>query len=79
MPEKTCSVCKGVFHLHKHENGLVFDDRFFICQDCAKGSSEEELTEWCGTIMQSPTNGMPIALWLIHEQNKEKQPFSQKK
>lgn len=22
--------------------------------------------------MQSPNNGMPIALWLIHEQNKDK-------
>jgi len=24
------------------------------------------------TIMQDPSGGMPIALWLIHEQNKDK-------
>jgi len=29
--------------------------------------------------MQSSENGMPIALWLIHEQNKEKTMMTVKK
>jgi hypothetical protein len=29
--------------------------------------------------MQSPNSGMPIALWLIHEQNKDKTMMTFKK
>ncbi len=76
MPEKKCSICHNLFHLHEHENGLVFDDDIFICQQC---TSEKDPKEWSESIMQSPTEGMPIALWLIHEQNKDKPLFSRKK
>jgi len=34
--------------------------------------SEEDLSNWTKTVMQDSQNGMPIALWLIHEQNKDK-------
>ena len=79
MPEKTCSICKGHFHLHEHKNGLVISDQFFICETCANNASDEQLREWEESVMQSPTDGMPIALWLIHEQNKDKPMFSRKK
>jgi hypothetical protein len=29
--------------------------------------------------MQSPVDGMPIALWLVHEQNKDKTMMSARK
>jgi len=79
MPEKICSICKNTFHLHDHKFGLVFDDKFFVCEDCCNSNSEEEIIEWTKTTMQSPQNGMPIALWLIHEQNKDKPMMASKK
>jgi len=50
----------------------VFGDSIFICEDCSNKHSREEITKLSKTIMQSSQNGMPIALWLIHEQNKDK-------
>lgn len=79
MPEKMCSICKKTISLHDHQSGLVFEDKFFVCEDCCKTHSEEEIIEWSKTIMQSPERGMPIGLWLIHEQNKHKPLFSTKK
>jgi len=35
--------------------------------------------EWSRSTMQDPGCGMPIALWLIHEQNKDKPLFSKRK
>jgi len=43
-----------------------------LCEDCCSNHSEEDLSNWTKTVMQDPQNGMPIALWLIHEQNKDK-------
>jgi hypothetical protein len=57
----------------------VFNDKHFICAECRKNTSNEDLTDWSKTIMQSPTAGMPIALWIIHEQNKDKIMMSRKK
>jgi hypothetical protein len=75
MPEKTCSICSRKISLHEHPTGFVFDDEHFICEN----HSEEELSQWTKTIMQSSQNGMPIALWLIHEQNKDKAMMTVKK
>jgi len=72
MPEKTCSICSKKISLSKNQSGLVFQDEFFICEKCCSDHSEEEITKWTKNIMQNPENGMPIALWLIHEQNKDK-------
>ena len=58
--------------LSEHPSGLVFEDEHFLCEDCRNTHSEEDLMNWTKTVMQSPQNGMPIALWLIHEQNKDK-------
>lgn len=70
--EKTCGVCSRRIQLSEHLSGLVFNDEHFVCEDCCNSNSEEDLNNWTKNIMQDPNNGMPIALWLIHEQNKNK-------
>jgi hypothetical protein len=81
MPEneKTCSKCHSIISLDEHRSGLVFDDKFFVCEECISTNSEEELMKWSESIMQCPSTGMPIALWLVHEQNKNKSLFSAKR
>jgi len=73
--QKTCEMCKHTFHLNEHQRGLVFNDKFFICQDCQTHTSNQEIIEWTQGVMRRLEFGMPISLWLIHEQNKDKQPF----
>jgi len=72
MPEKTCGVCSKKISLHENQSGLVFRDEFFVCNDCTSKHTHEELKNFTKTVMQNPENGMPIGLWLIHEQNKDK-------
>ena len=72
MSEKTCGVCSRKINLNEHPSGFVFRDEFFICEDCSSKHSKGELNKLSKTIMQDPFDGMPIALWLIHEQNKDK-------
>jgi hypothetical protein len=79
IPEKTCEMCKNKFHLHEHQCGLVFDDKFFICEDCRTNTPEQEIMELTESTMRQASAGMPISLWLIQEQNKNKPPFSKKK
>ena len=78
MPEKICEMCKTKFHLNQHKTGLVFDDKIFICEQCTTTATDEDLLEWSHTIMRTSENGMPVALWLIHEQNKNKPMFTKK-
>ena len=77
--EKTCSLCNRKIVLSENLSGLVFNDEHFLCEDCCEHNSEDELMNWTKTIMQDPTKGMPIALWLIHEQNKNKTMMSSTK
>ncbi len=79
IAEKTCELCHTKFFLHENQHGLVFSDKFFICEDCQKHTTEDELQAWSQSIMRSPQSGMPISLWLIHEQNKGKELFSSQK
>ena len=79
IPEKICSICHNKFHLHEHQSGLVFDDKIFICGDCQSNTPEDDIIEWSQSVMQKPGSGMPIGIWLVHEQNKNKPLFSQKK
>jgi hypothetical protein len=58
--------------LNDNPYGIVINDKLFICEDCNKNHSKSEISKLTKTIMQSTDNGMPIALWLIHEQNKDK-------
>ena len=77
--EKTCSLCSRRFVVTEHLSGLVFANEHFVCEDCCGKHSEEDLMNWSKTIMQDPIQGMPIAIWLIHEQNKNKTMMSTSK
>jgi hypothetical protein len=79
IPEKTCEMCKNKFHLQEHQCGLVFDDKFFICEDCRTNTPEQEIMGWSQSTMRQAGSAMPISLWLIQEQNKNKPPFSKRK
>ncbi len=72
ITEETCMICSKKINIDEHPRGLVFKDKHFVCQDCNKKHTPEEVTKLSKTVMQSPITGMPIALWLIHEQNKNK-------
>ena len=72
MAEKTCLICSKKINPNEHPLGLVFEDKHFVCEECNNKHSREELYKLSKTIMQSTHNGMPIALWLIHQQNKNK-------
>jgi len=72
ITEKICLSCSKKINLSNHPLGLVFEDKHFLCQDCNNKNTKEDISKLTKTIMQSPQNGMPITLWLIHEQNKNK-------
>ena len=77
MTERMCSLCNRKILLSENLSGLVFSDEHFLCEECCKKEPEEDLTGWTKTIMQQDTiNGMPIALWLISEHNKDKTMMS---
>ena len=65
--------------LADHPLGLVFEDKIFVCEDCSSKHSREKISKLSKTTMQSPHSGMPIALWLIHEQNRDKMMMTVKK
>ena len=65
-------VCSRKIYINQHPLGLVIKDEHFVCETCNDKHSKEEISKLSKTIMQSSDNGMPIALWLIHEQNKDK-------
>ena len=79
MSEKTCDVCSKKISLDHNHLGLVFNDEHFVCQDCCTTHSNEELRNLTKTVMHTTENGMPIGLWLIHEQNKDKTMMTVKK
>jgi hypothetical protein len=70
--EKKCNFCNREIILNTNLSGLVFDDKYFLCEKCHDTHSDKELGNWVKSIMKDPTSGMPISLWLIHEQNKDK-------
>jgi hypothetical protein len=79
MVIRVCGVCKTEIDLNDHQSGLVFGDKLFICTDCCDRTSEHDMMEWSQSIMKTPGVGMPIGLWLIHEQNKDKPMLSRTK
>jgi transposase-like protein len=70
--EKKCELCNRDMLLKTNLSGLVYDDKHFLCEKCHDNHSDEELYDWIKTKMKDPKKGMPISLWLIHEQNKDK-------
>jgi len=79
MVVKSCGICKHEIELIENQKGLVFEDSLFVCEDCASNTPEHELEEWSSKMLRHEGSGMPIALWLIHEQNKDKPLFTKKK
>ncbi len=79
IPEKVCSVCSQKFSLSRNPTGLVFDDSLFVCETCCTKHSHDELNHLGESMMNVSARGMPIALWLIHEQNKDKTMMSVKR
>ena len=79
ISEKMCEMCKQKFHLQEHQSGLVFEDKFFVCENCRTNTPEQEIIEWSQSTMRSSAAAMPISLWLIQEQNKDKLPFLRRK
>ena len=70
--EKKCYLCNRHITLKTNLSGLVFEDKYFLCEECHETHYNDELDNWIKTIMKNPASGMPISLWLIHEQNKDK-------
>ena len=66
-------------NLKENLSGLVFSDDYFLCEECRSNHSEEYINNWTKSIMNVSEKGMPIALWLIHEQNKNKTMMPVKK
>ena len=79
MVLRMCGVCKTEIDLNEHLSGLVFEDNIFVCSDCCSDPSDHLKNEWSESIMRKSGNGMPISLWLIHEQNKGKPMLSKTK
>ena len=79
MVIRICGICKSEIDLNEHQSGLVFEDNIFVCKDCCEHQTEQEIVEWSQSIMRTPDVGMPIGLWLIHEQNKDKPLLSKSK
>ena len=79
MEEKICHKCHTTFSPVEHSQGIVISDQFFFCEDCSQHDiGEVESEELCSS-KQILDNEMPIALWLIKEQNKGKTFMSSKR
>jgi len=76
---KKCEICEKDFELQKNRLGLVVDDHHFICEDCNIQLTEDDREHLSVSVMHSEVKEMPIALWLIQEQNKDKPLMSMKK
>jgi hypothetical protein len=71
---KKCEICEKDFNLLHNRLGLVIDEHHFICESCNKELTDDDREHLPVSVMQSDIKEMPIALWLIQEQNKDK-PF----
>ena len=75
MGKKVCGICNRDFDLEENKLGIVLDDELFICEDCHQKMNDDEKQQvFYSTVMHTTRKEMPIALWLIQEQNKDK-PF----
>ena len=59
LMEKKCDLCNRDITLNTNLSGLVFDDKYFLCEECHGTHSHEELDTWVKTIMKDPKTGMP--------------------
>ena len=72
MITKKCEICEKDFNLQNNRLGLVIDEHHFICESCNKQLNEDDREHLSVSVMHSEIKEMPIALWLIQEQNKDK-------
>ena len=79
MSEKICNICSRKISLNNNQAGLVFDDKHFVCEDCCSNHTKDQIKTLTKTVMHTTEEGMPIGLWLIHEQNKDKTMMTVKK
>ena len=79
MEEKICHKCHTTFSPVEHGQGVVIDNNIFICEDSHQKNTDERSFEEFSSSKQIINNEMPIALWLIKEQNKGKSFMSRKK
>ena len=79
MVVRTCEMCKHEIDLNENQFGFVFDEKFFVCEQCSNHTSNEDMVKWTKSVMRCSGVGMPIALWLIHENNRDKPLLSKKK
>jgi hypothetical protein len=79
VEEKICQKCHTHFSPEEHSQGLVIDDQIFLCEDCSQHSLDDHEIEEVASSKQLLGNEMPIALWLIKEQNKGKTFMSAKR
>ena len=79
MEEKICKKCQNAFSPVENSQGIVIDNNIFVCEDCHQHTTEDNLFEEFSSSKQILNNEMPIALWLIKEQNKGKSFMSRKK
>jgi hypothetical protein len=80
MGRKICGVCNRDFSLEHNRLGLVVDNEVFVCEVCNKHLHDEDKELFSpSTVMHDPRKEMPIALWLIKEQNKDKPFMSMKR
>ena len=79
MEEKICHKCHTAFSPVENGQGIVIDNHVFICEDCHQKNTDESVFEEFSSSKQILNNEMPIALWLIKEQNKGKSFMSRKK
>jgi hypothetical protein len=78
VDEKICNRCNTHFLPHDHELGLVVNDSIFICEDCHHKMIE---TNSMDSLISTKVDQkeMPIALWLIEQENKGKHFMSMRK
>lgn len=79
MTKKVCKICNKDMDLHQNRSGVVIDNKFFICEQCHETADVEEEGFDLSSIMSAKHKEMPIALWMIQEQNKDKTFMSIKK
>ena len=79
MITKKCEICNRDFDLKNNRRGLVLDEHHFICESCNSELTDNDREHLSVSVMHSEIKEMPIALWLIKEQNKDKPFMSVKK
>ncbi|HMA82791.1 MAG TPA: hypothetical protein VKP59_01025 [Candidatus Thermoplasmatota archaeon] len=79
MITKKCEICERDFDLKNNRRGLVLDDHHFICESCNSELTDDDREHIPVSVMHSEIKEMPIALWLIQEQNRDKPFMSVKK